>query len=146
MVEELGPGPCRDCCISVREADFALYLQHVGDTTASKSAVEEAVNAIGWVQQLVGYPPVSDSPFMRMVADGMQRQLAKPKARKEPVSSDMIAMLVNSLSARPTPTDVRLVAECLPVFSAFLRYDELAKLRCCDITFCATHVCAYNMK
>ena len=50
----------------------------MGDTTASKSAVEEeAVNAIGWVQQLVGYPPVSD--------------------RKEPVSSDMIATLVNSL-------------------------------------------------
>ena len=70
----------------------------------------------------------------------MQRQLAKPKARKEPVSSDMIAMLVYSLSARLTPTDVRLVAECLLAFSAFLRYDELAKLRCCDVTFCATHM------
>ena len=70
----------------VREADFALYLQHVGDSTASKSAVEEAVNSIGWVQQLAGFLPVAESPFVRMVLDGMQRRLAKPKARKEPMS------------------------------------------------------------
>ena len=29
---------------------------------------------------------------------------------------------------------MRLVAECLVAFSAFLRYDELAKLKCC-VTF-----------
>ena len=51
----------------VREADFALYLQHVGDSTASKSSVEEAVNPIGWVQQLDGFPPVAESPLVRMV-------------------------------------------------------------------------------
>ena len=119
----------------VQEAEFALYLQHVGDNTASKSAVEEAVNAIGWVQQLAGYPPVSESPFVRIVLDGLQRQLAKPKVRKEPVSGDMITALVNSLGDRPTLTDVRLVAACLLAFSAFLRYNELVKLRCCDIAF-----------
>ena len=124
----------------VREADFALYLQHVGDSTASKSAVEEAVNSIGWVQQLAGFPPVADSPFVRMVLDGMQRQLAKLKARKEPMSSSMMATHVDSLGATPTLTDVRLVAACLLAFSAFLRYDELAKLRCCDITFGEKHM------
>ena len=124
----------------IRETDFALYLQYVGDTTASKSAVEEAVNAIGWVQQLAGYSPVADSHFVRLVLDGLQRQLAKPKVRKEPVSRDMIEALVNSLGDRPTLTDVRLVAACLLAFSAFLRYDELAKLRCCDVNFSATHM------
>ena len=109
----------------VQEAEFSLYLQHVGDNTASKSAVEEAVNAIGWVQQLAGYPPVSESPFVRIVLDGLQRQLAKPKVRKEPVSGDMITALVNSLGDRPTLTDVLLVAACLLAFSAFSRYDEL---------------------
>ena len=45
----------------VRDIDFALYLQHVGDTTGSKSAVEEAVNAVSWVHHLAGYPSVLDS-------------------------------------------------------------------------------------
>ena len=56
-----------------REIDLALYLQYLGNTTESKSAVEEAVNAIGWVHQLAGYPAVSGSPFVRMVLEGLQR-------------------------------------------------------------------------
>ena len=51
-----------------------------------------------------------------------------------------MATLVGSLGATPTLTDVRLVAACLLAFSAFLRYDELAKLRCCDITFGEKHM------
>ena len=126
--------------LPVKEAEFALYMQYVGDTTASKSAVEEAVNGIGWVQQLAGFPPVSESPFVGVVLEGLQRQLAKPKVRKEPVSSDMLTALVESLGANPTLSDVRLVAACVLAYAAFLRYDELAKLRCCDVTFKDTHM------
>ena len=124
----------------VREIDLALYLQYLGNTTESKSAVEEAVNTVGWVHQLAGYPAVSGSPFVRMVLEGLQRKLAKPKVRKEPVTSDMMSAMVNSLGAAPSLTDVRLVAACLLAFSAFLCYNELAKLRCCDITFSHTRM------
>ena len=119
----------------VKGTEFALYLQYVGDTTGSKSAVEEAVHAVGWVHQLAGCPSVSDLPFVQLVLDSLQRKLAKPKVRKEPVTADMILALVASLGEAPSLADVRLVAACLLAFSAFLRYDELSKLRCCDITF-----------
>ena len=115
--------------------DFALYLQHLGDTSGSKSAVEEAVNSVSWVHQLAGYPAMSESPFVRIVLDGLQRKLAKPKVRKEPVTTDMMSTLVKSLGDVPSLTDVQLVAACLLAFSAFLHYDELAKLRYCDVTF-----------
>ena len=59
----------------------------------------------------------------------------KPKVRKEPVTTDKMSTLVESLGDVPSLTDMRLVAACLLAFSAFLRYDELAKLRCCDVTF-----------
>ena len=36
----------------VRETDFALYLQHLSDTVGSKSTVEKAVNAVGWVTSI----------------------------------------------------------------------------------------------
>ena len=69
--------------IPASEVHVALYLQHLGDTTRSRSAVEEAVNSISWAHQLAGYPAMSESGFVRIVLDGLQRQLAKPKVRKE---------------------------------------------------------------
>ena len=101
-----------------RERDLALYLQHLSDTVGSKSTVEEVVNAVGWVHQLAGYPTLAESPFVQIVLDGLQRNLAKPKVRKEPVTTDMLSALVASLGMAPSLTDVYLVAACLLAFSA----------------------------
>ena len=119
----------------IQVAHFALYLQHVGQSTQSKSAVEEAVNAAGWINRLSGEPPISASPFIQMTLAGLQRQLAKPKSRKEPVTAEMLAVLVDSLGVAPSLSEVRLAAIALLSFAAFLRNDELAKLKCCDLTF-----------
>ena len=48
----------------VKETEFALYLQHLVDTTGSKSAVEEAVHSVCWVHQLAGYPSMSNLRFV----------------------------------------------------------------------------------
>ena len=47
----------------------------------------------------------------------------------------MLTALVDSLGKNPSLSDVRLAASCLLAFTAFLRFDEMAKLRCCDLTF-----------
>ena len=122
------------CCVPLQEVHFALYLQHLGEAVQSKSAVEEAVNAIGWVHQLAGHPPIAASPFVRATLAGLQWKLAKPKVPKEPITTDILVALVVSLGPTPTLADVRLAASCLLAFAAFLRYDEL---RCCDIRFSA---------
>ena len=109
----------------VKGTEFALYLQHLGDMTRSKSVMKEAVHSMDWVQQLV------DLPLVHMVLDGLQHKLAKLKVRKEPVTRDMISALVNSIGEASSLAD----AACLLAFSAFLYYDEPSKLRCCDITF-----------
>ena len=74
---------------------------------------------------------------MRATLAGLQCKLAKPKSRKEPVTPAMLVALVDSLGPTPSLADVCLVASSLLAFSAFLRYDELAKLRCCNIQFAA---------
>ena len=102
--------------------------------------MEEAANAISWAHQLAGYQAMSESSFVRIVLDGLQRQMAKPKVRKELVTTDMMSPLVDNLGTSPSLSDVRLLAACLLAFSAFLRYDELAKLRCCDINFTKKHM------
>lgn len=119
----------------VKEAHFALYLQYLAETSKSKATVEEAVNAIAWVQQLADHQPVSASPFIRATLAGLQRQLARPKVRKEPVTVEMLNSIVGSLGPSPKLSEIRLAASVLLAFAAFLRFDELAKLRCCDIKF-----------
>ena len=126
---------CEVTVFPVQEVHFALYLQHLGEVSSSKSAVEEAVNAVSWVLQISGLPPISESPFVRATLSGLQRKLAKPKVKKEPVTVDILSALVDSFGQFPTLTDIRLGAIALLSFAAFLRYDEVAKLRCCDITF-----------
>ena len=32
-------------------------------------------------------------------------------------------------------SDLRLAVTCITVYTAFLRYDELASLHCCDVSF-----------
>ena len=119
----------------VQDVRCALYLQHLGETVQSKAAVEEATNAIGRVHQLSGLPPIAASPFVRATLTGLQRQLAKPKLHKEPVTTDMLSMWVESLGTSPSLADICLIAIALLAFSAFLRYDELSKVRFCDFQF-----------
>ena len=86
----------------VQEVHFALYLQHVGEASRSKSAVEEAVNAVSWVQQISGLQPISQSPFVRATLSGLQRKLAKPRVRKEAITTDILSALVDSFG-NPLP-------------------------------------------
>ena len=126
--------------LPVDEVHFALYLQHVANTTNSRASVEEAVNAISWAHQLAGLPPISSSAFVRATLAGLQRKLAKPKVKKEPITASMLTTLVESLGTAPTLSDVRLAAGALLSFAAFLRYNELSGLRCCDIQFTEQHM------
>ena len=71
---------------------------------------------------------------MQATLAGLGRNLAKPKSKKEPVTVEMLAALLQSLGSPPLLSELRLAASCLLAFAAFLCYDEMAQLRCCDIT------------
>ena len=115
------------------EVHFALYLQHLGEMVRSKAAVEEAANSINWVHQTAGFPAITESPFVRATISGLKRKLAKPRVKKEPVTSDMLLAVVESLGQQPSLSNVRLATGMLLGYAAFLRYDEMAKLKCADI-------------
>lgn len=119
----------------VNVAHFALYLLHVGETTQSRAAVEEAVCAMAWVQRMAGAESLAKNVMIKSVVEGFQRMLAKPKRKKEPVKPQLLQEIVASMSVIPTLTEVRLSNICLLAYAAFLRYDELGKLRCCDVSF-----------
>ena len=121
----------------VNVALFALYLQHVGGTVKSRSAVSEALNAVSWVQQLAGVEPVSRNPLIKVIHEGFEfkRSLAHPRKRKEPVTPQMLKELVASFSSPPSLSDLRLGSICLLAYAAFLRINKLIQLHCSDISF-----------
>ena len=45
-VEEMGSSRDEISAYPIQEAHFALYLQHLSETSRSKASVEEAVNAV----------------------------------------------------------------------------------------------------
>ena len=66
---------------AISEVHFALYLQHLSESTHSVSAIQEAINAIGWVNQLSGREPIAQSPLVSAMVQGLKRSLAKPKTK-----------------------------------------------------------------
>ena len=121
----------------VKGHQLVLYLQHIGLESGSRSAVEEAVNAVAWVHGIEG---VQNSPIVKATVAGLRRVLSKPKTKKEPVTLDMLHKMADSLSRPPSLEDSRLLALSLLAFSAFLRFDEVIRVRCCDVTFLTDHM------
>ena len=80
----------------------ALYLQYIGETTRSKSAVEEAFNALSWTHALAGLdsPTYAYNPFLRSTLEGLQRILAKPVVKKKPVTVSMLEVIVQDARSR----------------------------------------------
>ena len=83
------------------------------------------MNAVSRVHQLSGLESITQA-----TGTGLKRRMAKPKAKKKPVTVDMLTTLVTSIGQTPSLSDLRLAAIFLLASAAFLRFDELDKLRC----------------
>jgi len=73
---------------------YVLYLQYPGEQTKSKSAVEEACNALSWVLVSCGLDKPSTHPYVKTVLEGLRCSLAKPVVKKEPVTVEMLEAMV----------------------------------------------------
>ena len=112
----------------------ALYLQHLADQAKSKSAAEEAVNALAWVHGLAGINSPTSNPIVQETLQGLKRTLAKPILKKRPITKEMLVDIVTDANSHPSLANIRLATACLLAFSGFLRFDELIHIRPCDIT------------
>ena len=122
------------------EVLFSLYLLHVSDTVGSKAAIEAAVNVAAWAHELMGVQSVTEKPLVRASLKGLRRKLAKPVVKKRPVTAGMLRKMAQALGQKPTLAEVRLLAAATLAFAGFLRYDELANLKCCDVVFHQDHL------
>ena len=74
----------------------AVHAAHLSESTGSKAAVEGAVHALSWLHGLAGLQPFGGLPLVQATLEGLRCTLAKPKARKEPITSDMLSAMVEA--------------------------------------------------
>ena len=53
-----------------------LYLQHLSESTGSKTALEGAVHALSWLHGLAGLQPLEGSLLVKATLDGLRHILA----------------------------------------------------------------------
>ena len=93
------------------------------------------LHALSWLHGLAGLQQLGGLSLVKPTMEGLKRMLAKPKVRKEPVTADMLKVMVEDTGPEPPLSEVRLLAVCLVAFAGFLHCNELIKLKCSDITF-----------
>lgn len=113
---------------------IALYLQHIGNQVKSKSAAEEAVNALSWAHSLAGIDSPAVNPLVQATLQGLKRMLAQPVRKKKPITPEILEQIAMDANKHPTLANLRLAAACLLAYSGFLRFDELIHIRGSDLT------------
>ena len=123
----------RISAIPADACQIALYLQHLGESKNSKAAVEEAVNCVSWAHAMAGLSSPTTDPLVRVTLEGLKRACAKPVQKKAPFSIEMLQAIVQDSKNNNSLANIRLATVCVLAFAGFLRYDELANIRPCDL-------------
>ena len=113
--------------------NLALYLQHLAVKGSSRTAVDEAVNAMSWLHQAASSPSPPQSPIVKLAQEALQRQLAKPTKKKQHVTKDILMAMEQDIAASPSLHNVHLFTACLLAFAGFLRSEELINLKACHV-------------
>ena len=87
------------CVLPAKPLHIALYLNFLIQKGRSAAPVEEAVNALSWVQQMVGVEDTTGHPMVQEVLVGARRILAK-KTNKEPTTPEILASLVEHFAGK----------------------------------------------
>lgn len=113
--------------------ELSVFLTYTIEEKRSYHSVRTLLYAIDWAHKLAGFEPPSKHPLVKSVFDAAHRQLGTQTVKKEPISAELLSLMVKSLSQKQCLYNARTIAICLLAYSGFLRYDEVSRLKCCDV-------------
>ena len=134
-------------CLPSDKISVSLHLESLIQGGCPYSSLESACLGINWAHNLYVFFCPCDSKLVRNMLEAAKRGLAKPLSRKEPVTPVMILDICNRFAGlNANLFGLCLATICVTTYTAFLRYNELANLRCCDVSFCDSFVKIYVYK
>ena len=99
---------------------IAVYFNHLLITNGTRGSVFDAMFGIRWGHVSVGLLPPTDHPFVRLACEGRKRLSNYAGAnKKEPLTADMLRLLMDAESYTTNAIYRRIVIICLRFCSFF---------------------------
>ena len=111
----------------------ALYLASLVQSANTPSPIINAFYSIKWFHDLFDFKSPTDSKLVVNIFKAAKRRLARPVIKKEPITSELLSKMFQTLYSPGNIKNQRTICACLLAFSAFLRSEELLKLKRSDI-------------
>ena len=118
----------------------ANYLIFLSDTNRSKGATNNAMAGLKWFHSFVPGLNAANNPmndeFISKISQSENRNLAKLKIRKKPLSNDIIKAILKKSISEQNPTLLMIRNTLIPcmAYALLLRHDEISHLNCSHIT------------
>ena len=89
-----------------------------------------------WRRQLICVEDPTGHSLVKQVLEGAKHIFAHKADKKEPITPEILRSLVDKYAiTHATLADIRTLIICLLGFAGFFRYNELAKIKECDLQF-----------
>ena len=115
---------------------IALYLTHLANNAKTHAPITMAFYALSWAHKTAGLQDPTEHSLPKMVRDSSVRELGKGKNKKLPLlPTDIMSLVVKFGKSTSSLFEFRSLCMCILGYAGFFRYDELSKIRRCDIEF-----------
>ena len=120
---------------------FTLYLLARIQEGATYPVVKAAVYGVKHLHNFFMVADPTEQTLVVNMLEASKRLDNHTVAKKEPITAEILQKLHSvTVEARGTLNDIRVMCFCILGYSGFLRYDEIANLRVCDLNFEPTHM------
>ncbi|CAG2235577.1 unnamed protein product [Mytilus edulis] len=116
---------------------ISLYIGGLIQQGISVSVLEANYYSIKWHHDKNFKDNPCSDEFLSLIVEGGKRILSKPINKKEPVTPEILQMIISKYGIENDLSSLRICVLCLLGFSGFLRYSELAAIKAKHITFFA---------
>ena len=113
----------------------ALYLVKLMQSSNTAAPVTAAVAGISWMHNVSNEDDPCSGAVVRNVHQAARRILAQPKARKTPMSRDLLKKLFSDLGCSKTLQDLQTITLIVVGFAGFFRWNDLSNIYVDQVVF-----------
>ena len=117
---------------------IAQYLEFLKQSSTAKCTVADALTSLKWLYYFVPGLNASNNPLndgiLSKIVESTNRNNAKVKQRKKPLSSDIILGILKLLPKDPTLIQLRNTLIPVLAYALLLRHDETSHLNCSHLS------------
>ena len=122
--------------LPAKDIYVALFIVSCLQQNTSIGRITDTIFGINWVHLSLGMVSPYSISIVKNLLETSKRLLEKVKTKKEPITPDHLAALVNKYgNGKASLKDLRLLSLCLIGYGGFLRFNELSNIKRKDIVF-----------